>query len=149
MIPRPRYFLMRVTRLGPIVPAMLFWSDTGPHDPPDNKLDRGRLSIFPRAAIAGEEVPPEQLLVRLINPYSGGDQAALPWQVIERLEHPELPASTHWRYAQPVSEAVYQHHFERLRWAERNAADAPVLKPRRAIDPVQMPLPNFDRENAL
>jgi hypothetical protein len=146
-IPAPRHFLMRVVRDGPLVPAMLFWSDADPADP-SNKLDRGRLVPYPRAAIAGEEVPPEQLLVRLINPYSG-DQAALPHQVLDRLaNHLELPPPTHWRYTQSISEAEYDHHFKHLRWAERNDRNNAALRPRERVDPRQMPLPSFERENA-
>jgi hypothetical protein len=121
----PRYFLLRLKRDGPLVPGRLRWLDHAPEDPPDNKLDRGNHSIVACADIAGAEVPPEELIERT-------------WW-----------ASTHWKYTQPISEAEYGYQMQRLLWAERHRPDDPVLRPRRALDPAQIPLPNFDRENAL
>ncbi len=129
-LPPRQHFLMRVRRDGPLVPAMLWWCDHDPADPA-NKLDRGRLSIYPRAAIAGEEVEPERILERLgLLPLSG-DQVATPDQILARLAQAEPPPVTHWKWCQPVSEAVYQHHFSRLRWAERHRPNDPALNPRR------------------
>jgi hypothetical protein len=118
------HFELRVVRDGPLVPARLWWCD---HEPgvPENKLDRGMLSVFMRADIADAEVPPEQLIERT-------------WAT-----------ATHWKYARQIPEADYRHLVERLRWAETNRPDEPGLKPRRAVGSAQIRLPNFDRENAI
>jgi hypothetical protein len=127
-----RHFVMRVTRYGPLVPARLWWCDHDPADPA-NKLDRGRLSLYPRADIAGVEVEPEHLADRL---YSMTDPT------------PAHPPS-HWRYAKPISEAEYRFRFDSLRWIEQTRPDDPLLKPRRRLAAADLPLPDFDRENAL
>jgi hypothetical protein len=116
--------MLRVTRLGPLVPARLQWLD---HEPgaPDNKLDRGRLSVFPCVDIAGAEVPPEEITERL---YRGPG---------------------HWKFCEPVSEAEYRYQLSHLEWAKAHRPEDPTLRPRRAVDPAQVPLPNFDRENSL
>ena len=57
----PAHFMMRARRNGPLVPARLWLCDFEPGSP-ENKLDRGRLSPYPRADLAGIEVPPEQVL---------------------------------------------------------------------------------------
>lgn len=111
-------------RDGPLVPARLWWCDHEPGEPA-NTLDRGMLSVFPRADIADAEVPPEQLVERTWAPLG------------------------HWKYARPISEDEYRYQVERLRWAERNKPDEPGLKPRRPVASAQLALPNFDRENAL
>lgn len=148
MIPAPLHFLLRLRRDGPIVPAKLWWCDADPADP-ENRRDRGRLSIWPRAAAAGEEIGPELIFERLgINPFSG-DQVALGHELLARLDRAEPPLPTHWKYAEPISAEAYAYHFARLRWAERNAPGDPTLAPRRRVQPAQMSLPNFDRENAL
>lgn len=126
----PCYYLLRVKRDGPLVPARLQWLD---HEPgvPENKLDRGRFSVYPAADIAGAEVDPELLFDRL---FSHDDP------------RPGI-AATHWKYPEPISEAMYRWHFERMRWAERNRPDDPVLRPRQRVDPGQIEI-NFDREHA-
>jgi len=118
-----QHFLMRARRFGPLVPARLWWCDYEP-GVPENKLDRGNLSPFPRADIAGEEADP--LVLR------------------ERLAWP----SSHWKYCQPISEADYRWHFDHLRWAEENKPSDPRLRPRDRVDPAQVPLPTFEAENA-
>lgn len=120
----PEHFEVRVVRDGPLVPARLWWCD---HEPgvPENKLDRGMLSVFQRADIADVEVPPEQLVERTWAP------------------------ATHWKYARPIPKDEYDHLVARLRWAERHRPDEPGLRPRRAVQPAQLALPNFDRENAI
>jgi len=82
--------------------------------------------------IAGTDTEPEQLFDRL---YSSTDaRSAL--------------APTHWKYPQPISETEYRYQITRLKWARRHRPDDPTLRPRRAVDPDQIALPNFDRENA-
>jgi hypothetical protein len=128
---RPQYFMMRVRRGGPLVPARLRWLDHAPDDPEDNRLDRGRLSIVTCADIAGLEVPPEEVTERLWN--SDGGRPGIP--------------PTHWKYPEPISEAEYRYQLQRLRWAARNRPTDPVLRPRRVVDPAGLPLPDFTREN--
>jgi len=130
---KARHFLLRVTRYGPLVPVRLHWCDHGPDDPPDNKLDRGRLSLYPRADIAGVEVEPELL----------GDR-------LRSLSDPR-PANpiTHWRYAKPISAEEYRWRFDALRRVEeRNPAD-PLLKTRRRLAAADVEVPDFSREEAL
>ena len=120
----PRYFLMRAVRHGPLVPARLRWLDHAPEDPDENKLDRGRLSIVVCADIAGAEVEPERILDR---------------------EH--RPAS-HWGALHPITETEYRYQISRLRWAEVHRPDDAAMRPRRAVDPASVPIPDFSRENA-
>ena len=129
---RARYFVLRVVRGGPLVPARLWFCDSEP-GVPENKLDRGRLSLYPRADIAGTEVPPEHLADRL---FSLTDP---------RPAHPP----THWRYAKPITEPEYRWRFDSMRWAEQNQPDAPVLQPRRKLAAADLPVPDFEREEAL
>ena len=127
-----RHFVMRVARYGPLVPARLWFCDSEP-GVPENKLDRGRLSLYPRADIGGVEVDPEQLADRL---YSMTDPT------------PAHPPS-HWRFAKAISEAEYRWRLDSLRWLEQTRPDDPQLKPRRRLAASDLPLPDFDRENAL
>lgn len=55
----PGYWLVRVGRNTPWVPARLWFDDAEP-GVPENKLDRSR-SHYPRAMIGLDEVPPEEL----------------------------------------------------------------------------------------
>lgn len=122
---RPQHFLMRLRRDGPLVPARLRWLDHAPEDPEDNKLDRGRLSIVVCADVAGAEVPPEVVLDRL---WSRADT------------RPGIP-STHWKYPRPITEEEYRYQLAWHKWSRVN--------PRRPLDPAQLPLPDFTRENSL
>lgn len=124
-LPATQHYMLRLTRLGPLVPARIRWIDHAPQDPPENKLDRGRLSVLSVVDIAGVEVPPEELTERFNWPVG------------------------HWKFAQAIDEARYRFEFARLRWVERNRPTDPVLTPRRAVDPAQMVLPSFERENAI
>ena len=119
----PRYFLLRLTRHGPLVPGRLRFID---HEPgvETNKRDRWP-PLIPEVIVAGEIVEPEILLERFS------------W----------LPP--HWKSLQSISGAEYEYRFKRLRWAERNAPSDPTLRPRRRVSADQMPLPSFDRENAI
>lgn len=126
------YYVIRERRDGPLVPARLQWLDHEPGEP-DNKLDRGCLSVFPQVDIAGVYVPPERLLERLYSPTP---------------ERPAL-APRHWKYAARISHAEYHLRVERMRWAETNRPDDPVLRPLRRVEADQMPLPSFDRENSI
>lgn len=128
----PTYYLMRQRRDGPIVPARLQWLDHEP-DEPDNKLDRGHQSVLPRVDIAGTYVEPELLIERLFG-------ATDPRPGI---------APTHWKYTQPITEADYRLHLDRLRWAEQHRPDDPALRPRKRVNSADVPLPNFDRENSI
>lgn len=120
-VPHPSHFLMRVTRLGPLVPAKLWLDDAEPGEP-SNKLDRGRLSIYPRAEIAGKEVPPEE--------------------VSDRLHWHE----GHWKWCQPITADEYRYQVSRLTWAARHRPGDPTLAPRKPVDTAQMALPNFAQE---
>jgi hypothetical protein len=130
---RPRHFLLRVARYGPLVPARLWWCDQGPDDPPENKLDRGRLSLYPRADIAGVEVEPELLGDRLCS-----------------LTDPR-PANpiTHWRYAKPIGAEEYRRRFDALRRVEALRPDDPLLQTRRRLAAADVEVPDFSREEAL
>lgn len=130
---KARYFVLRAVRYGPLVPARLWWCDHGPDDPPESRLDRGRLSLYPRADIGGLEVEPEQLADRL---YSMTDPTPA---------HPP----THWRYAKPISQQEYSWRLDSLRWAESNQPNHPVLRPRQRVAPADMDVPNFTKEREL
>ncbi len=119
----PAFYLLRMTRYGPLVPARVQWLD---HEPgqPDNLRDRWP-ALIPQVDIAGEIVEPEILLERVH--WTGG----------------------HWKSLESISAEQYEHAFRHLRWAERNAPDHPTLRPRRRVTPTQIPLPSFDRENAI
>jgi hypothetical protein len=123
---------MRVARHGPLVPARLWWCDHDPADPA-NKLDRGRLSLYPRADIGGLEVPPEQLADRL---FSMTDPTPA---------HPP----THWRYAAPISAEEYRYRFDALRRVEELRPDDPLLKTRRRLAAADVEVPDFSREEEL
>jgi len=126
------HFVLRVTRYGPLMPARLWWCD---HDPADseNKLDRGRLSLYPRADIGGLEVDPERLADRL-------------WSLTD--PRPAQPPS-HWRYAKAVSEGEYKWRLDSLRWLESNQPDHPVLRPRQRVAAADIEVPDFSREREL
>jgi hypothetical protein len=130
---RPRYFVLRLTRYGPLLPARLWWCDHGPEDPPDNKLDRGRLNLYPRADIAGSEVPPEELAERLVS------------MTDPRPAHPP----SHWKYARPCGLEEYRLRFDALRRAEKRRPDDPVLRTRRPLAADDLEVPNFNREREL
>lgn len=131
MIPPARHFLLRQVRGGPLVPARLWWCDHEPGEP-ENKLDRGRLSPFPRADIAGLEVDPQLIFDRTFS----------------ATDHRPGIDPNHWKYPVPITEAEYRYQFDRMRWAELHAPRDPTLTPKRRVDPSQFELPNFDRENA-
>lgn len=128
----PVYFLLRARRDGPLVPARL-WLDDAEPGCPDNKLDRGRLSIYPRAEIAGREVEPERLFDRLMS--------SVDW----RPAH----APTHWRFAQPIGAGEYQYRIAHLDWLRRHRPNDPRAHPNRALRSVDLPLPSFERERGL
>jgi hypothetical protein len=119
----PQHFMLRRVRHGPLVPARLWWCD---HDPaePKNKLDRGRFSVYPRADIAGVEVDPLVIIDWHLGVIHG-----------------------HWRFPEPISEAEYHFQLKRLRWAETNRPNDPMLQASRPADPRQMALPSFTREH--
>lgn len=106
-----------------MVPARLMEID---HEPgvPDNPRDRWPATIL-CADIAGEVVPPEDLTSRFAWP------------------------PRHWKYVESVPETEYRYRFDRMRWAENNQPSDPTLKPRRRVDPREVPLPSFEREHAL
>jgi hypothetical protein len=118
----PRYFVLRLVRGGPLVPARLQEINTEPNEP-DNHRDRWP-ALLQVVDVAGEVVPPEELTERFH------------W------------APGHWKHAAPISRAEYDHRLAMMRWAERNSLDDPRLKARRRVDREKMPLPRFDRENA-
>lgn len=147
----PRFFMLRARRGGALVPGRLWWCDFEPGSPA-NHLDRGRLSLYPRADIGGLEVPPEQLLDRLGIWRRRGDGVMLPHEVLAALADPaqQTPRPvTHWAYARPISEAEYRRELDLLRWREEHDRTHPSLAPRRAVAPSELPLPSFDRESSL
>lgn len=126
------FYVIRERRDGPLVPARLQWIDHEPGEP-DNKLDRGCLSVFPVVDIAGTYVEPERLLDRLYNPTDS---------------RPAL-APRHWKYPARITEAEYRLRLDRLRWAEKHMPDHPTLRSRRRVEPDQLPMPSFERENSI
>ena len=150
-VPPPRFFLLRATRLGPLVPARLWFCS---HEPgaSANLCDRGNLSLYPRADVGGIDVPPEQVLDRLGIWRRRGDGTMLPHEVIAALRDPsqQTPRPVeHWAYAQPITEAEYRYQLELLRWREQHDRAHPTLMPRSAVTPAQLPLPDFYKENSL
>jgi hypothetical protein len=118
-----RYFLLRRVRFGPLVPARLVEIAHEPGEP-DNIRDRWPPFVT-CADIAGEVVPPEELTDRFF------------W------------SKSHWKWAEPVDEATYRYHFDRLRRAETHDPTAPVLRSQKRVRPEDVPLPSFERENQL
>jgi hypothetical protein len=113
----PAYYLMRVRRGGPLVPARLQYIDHEPGEP-DNKRDRWPPEI-PFVDIAGEVRTPEELLER--------------FGVIQG----------HWRTLEPITEAEYRFRLRHMRWAETHQPEHPTVRPRRKADPRTYPLPKF------
>jgi hypothetical protein len=147
---RARHFLMRVARYGPIVPARLWWCDSEP-GVPENKLDRGRLSLYPRADIGGVETDPDILLDRL-GFRRRGDSGSLPYEVLPALADPKRLTPRplgHWAYTKPISEAEYRWRFDALRRVEALRPDDPLLKTRRRLAAADVEVPDFSREEAL
>ena len=145
----PRHYLIRLRRDGPLVPARLQWLDHEPGEP-TNKLDRGALVPFPAVDIAGKEVEPELLIERVIfQPNRRGDMLKQPASLLaDFLAQPGGSAPlTHWRYAQPISEAEYRHQLTKRSWAAIHRPRHPVLQPRQRVDPQQLPIPDFTREH--
>jgi hypothetical protein len=112
-----RYYLLRLQRGGPLVPARLQEID---HElgVPDNLRDRWPPTTIV-VDIAGEVVPPEELTERFF------------WK------------SGHWKFAQPITKHEYTYRLNHLRWAEANDPAHPALRPRRRIDPRTARLPLF------
>lgn len=147
---KPRHFLMRVTRYGPLVPARLHWCDSEP-GVPENKLDRGRLSLYPRADIGGVEADPDILFDRL-GFRRRGDSGSLPYEVLPALSDPKRLAPRplgHWAYTKPISPEEYRWRFEALRRVEALRPDDPVLRTRRRLTGEDVEVPNFGREEAM
>lgn len=130
--PPPGYFMLRVRRDGPLVPARIWLCD---HDPdfPDNKLDRGRLSVYPRAEIAGREVDPDRLFDRLMG--------RADW----RPAHP----TSHWKYAEPITAGEYQYRVAHLEWTRAHRPADPRGYASDPVKPAELPLGDFSREKAL
>lgn len=128
----PAHFMLRVRRDGPLVPARIWLCDHDPADP-ENRLDRGRLSIYPRAEIAGREVEPERLFDRLMSSTN--------WQPAH--------AATHWRFAQPISAGEYRYRLAHLDWLRKHHPNDPRAHSNRELKPADLPLPSFEREQAL
>ena len=144
----PVHFLLRVRQGGPLVPARLRWLDHAPLDPPDNVLDRGRLSPIAVVDIAGEDRPPEELFDRLSwrSGYRPPGSVPRP-EEIDDGGLASLAGPDHWKFVQIVDRVIYRRAFEAMRDAEWTNPSHPVLRPRRRVDPAQLPMPNFDREN--
>jgi len=147
---KARHFVLRVTRYGPLVPARLRWLD---HEPgvPENRLDRGRLSLYPAVDIAAQEVDPDILLDRL-GFRRRGDAGSLPHEVLAALARPARLAPRplgHWAYAAAISEAEYVWRFQALRQIEERRPDDPRLKTRRRLAAADVEVPDFSREEAL
>ena len=114
--------MLRRVRFGPLVPARLIEIDHEPGEP-DNPRDRWPATLL-CADIAGEVVPPEELTDRFYWPQG------------------------HWKFAEPVSEAVYRHHFERMRRAESSGESNPMLSSKQRVRAADVALPSFAEENA-
>jgi hypothetical protein len=117
----PRHFMLRRVRFGPLVPARLMEIDHEPGEP-DNPRDRWPATLL-CADIAGEVVPPEELTERFYWP------------------------ANHWKHAEPVSEAVYRHHFDRMRRAENAGESNPMLSSTKRVRAADVALPSFVEEN--
>lgn len=143
--------MLRVRRDGPLTPAR-FWLDDAEPGVPDNKLDRGRLSPYPRAEIAGREVAPERLLDRLGIWRRRGDGTLLAHEVVAALADPsqQTPRPVgHWGYAEPISAAEYGYRVAHLAWLRAHKPNDPRAHPDRPMKPSELPMPNFEREQSL
>lgn len=120
----PAFFMVRLRRDGPLTPGR-FWLDDAEPGQPDNKLDRGRLSIYPRAVVGGREIDPERIVVRNWAPL------------------------LHWKSLLPISEGEYRYRLAHLEWTRKHRPADPVGHPTEPIRPADLPLPNFDRENLI
>jgi hypothetical protein len=118
----PRYFMLRRVRFGPLLPARLHEIAHEPGEP-SNPRDRWPATVL-EADVGGERLPPEELTDRFHWPQG------------------------HWKFAEPVSEAVYRHHFDAMRRAERSGESNPALRPRQRVRAADVPLPSFAEENA-
>lgn len=150
MIP-PAYYLLRVRRDGPLVPARFWLCDHDPADPA-NKLDRGRLSPYPRAEIAGREVEPEVLLDRIGIWARRGDRILLPFEVVAALADPtqQTPRPEgHWAHATLIPKAEYDYRLAHIEWLRRHRPADPRVHPNRPLKPSELPLPSFEREHAI
>lgn len=139
--------MIRARRDGPLVPAKLWLDDCEPGT--DNRLDRGRLSPYPRAEIGGREIDPQRLLDRLGVWRRTGDMPLLPHEVVAALADPTRCTPRpigHWAYAQPISAGEYSYRLAHLEWTRRHRPADPVGRPHEALRPAELPLPNFDRE---
>jgi hypothetical protein len=147
---KARHFLLRVTRYGPLVPARLWWCDHDPADP-GNTLDRGRLSLYPRADIAGVETDPDILLDRL-GFRRRGDSGSLPSEVLPALADPKRLTPRplgHWAYTKPIGPEEYRWRFDALRRTEERNPNDPVLRTRQRLTGEDVEVPDFSREEAL
>lgn len=146
----PAYFMLRVRRDGPLVPARLWLCDHDPADP-SNKLDRGRLVPYPRAEIAGREIDPQRLLDRLGVWRRRGDMPMLPHEVLAALADPAqlTPRPVgHWAYAEPISEAEYRYRVAHLEWTRAHHPSDPRGQAHGRVKPAELPLGDFSRERA-
>lgn len=117
-----RYYVMRLTRFGPLLPARLHEIAHEPGEP-SNPRDRWPPFVT-EADVGGERLPPEEILDR---------------------RHWQPP---HWKALQEISKAEYDALFARLRWAESSDPRNPMLHPRERVRAADMALPSFERENA-
>lgn len=122
--PPPAYFMLRVRRDGPLTPGRWWLCDHDPADP-KNRLDRGRLSIYPRATVGGREWDPDLIAERA-------------WAPIN-----------HWKSLLAITPQEYQYRLAHLEWTRRHRPADPVGRPNAALKPADLPLPNFDREKEL
>lgn len=120
----PAFFMIRVRRDGPLTPGRYWLCDHDPADP-ENKLDRGRLSIYPRAEVGGREWDPDRI-----------DERS--WAPLE-----------HWKSLIPISRGEFEYRLAHLQWTRRHRPADPVGYPNKPVRPGDLLLPNFDRENAL
>jgi hypothetical protein len=145
----PAYFMLRVRRDGPLVPAKLWFDHCEPGT--DNRLDRGRLSPYPRAEIAGREGDPQRLLDRLGIWRRRGDLPMLPHEVVAALADPALRTPRpvgHWAYAEPISAGEYQYRVSHLEWTRAYHPTDPRGFPNEKVKPAELPL-DFSQERAL
>lgn len=143
----PIYLMLRVVRYGPLVPARLWLDDAEPGEP-SNKLDRGNVSVYPRAEIAGSEADPDIILDRLGIWQRRGDGRLLPPDVIAALADAALRTPRpvgHWAYAQPISPAEYAYQMAHREWIEATNPGDGRLYARGKLRSTDVPLPKFKK----
>jgi hypothetical protein len=148
-MPATAYFMLRVRRGAPQVPGKLSWCH---HEPgcEENVLDRGRLSPYPRAEVAGREVPPEFLLDR-IGVRWRGDTVPQPHVIIAALADTarlQPRPHDHWASLTPISRGEYEYRLAHLEWSREWRPSDPRNFTNKPIKPAELPI-DFSWEREL